>query len=147
MCCLYAVINLLHRHGWADSVELAGEHFARILDNLPSLKWDISTFATQGVDPNEDVIELLNLAGFSALEIPPENLAEVCAINSKGILIFCKHLEGKFDHYTVVTEVSKDGELLLFDSYGFDRAIPKNGGYSLSGLIVTIQKAWKVSIV
>lgn len=145
LCSLYAVVNLLHLHGRAATIPEAGAHFTRIMGKLPSLKWDLPRFVTEGVNPTGDLLELLGVAGFKGLVLPVRELNEL-RVTEPGVLVFLKSRDGSFDHYTIVTEVRSTGDLVLFDSFGFDVIECQAGAYTLRGVPIRLVKAWRVEL-
>lgn len=153
LCSLYATINLCHRHDRIVAPAEADVLFRKLVaDALPALNWDIGRYITQGVDPNPDVIDLLKAAGFSeigTLQPTLSAIAEACRETPGVLIYFSEQPEAKrglpFTHYTIVTSVSGEGKLSLFDSNGFDMIEQVGEQLHADGRAITISAAWRVA--
>jgi len=150
LCSIYAAVNLRHLRDTSFSVSAADELFKYLVKTqLPRRKWNIGRYVAEGVDPNADIVELFQAAGFSNVE-PIDPRAETFAAEcnqSSGLLIYVVEItsdRGRFSHYTIANRVTQSGDIALYDSWKFDRLVRVDDELKAGDLDVMIWKAWRI---
>jgi hypothetical protein len=150
LCSIYAVINAFHLQDLLTDVpglpdgklKAAEELFEHLLERI-NKKGNLFLATTQGIDP-EDIPWLITTArnspkGRKGTPLPQfpageYNFKDMVAIRSHlksqskaAAIIFFRILSDGFTHYTVVKKINDSGDLVLFDSYGFETIADKDG--------------------
>ena len=153
LCSLYATINLLYLHKKISALEEADQQFRALITGvLPTLGWDLGRYIALGVDPDQDILDLLKGVGFRKIEyFEPTVLAIATACReTPGVLIYFSERPRPngtelFSHYTIVTSVSDAGELELYDSRGLKPIKQVCGRLHTDRVPIKIIAAWRIS--
>lgn len=150
LCSIYAAINLRHLRDKIFSVSSADVLFRKLIETqLPARNWKIGRYIAEGVDPNADIVELFEAAGFpsvEAIDLSAETIAAECS-QQTGLLIYIEETTGDsdfFSHYTIATRVTQSGDIELYDSWKFQRLARVGGDLKAGNLNVKISTAWRI---
>ena len=138
LCSVYAIINFLHLE---SDGEIDFERGAKIFQKgiKAVAKYEVATkgkmgtlkgLVAQGNDP-ENFVWLYGKMGETRHGL--EHKKTVSAANMPALVYFEVNPSPikDFTHYSVVRSVNKDGDMVLFDSYGFSNIMYINQKYFL----------------
>lgn len=126
LCSIYAVLNLANLHGTIGTVDDAKGCFDKIIRKIPgAMGGKLPAYVTKGIDPGDDFAWALGEAEFvngSLVRSPSYfSLCDALEKDRLPVPIYVVGLKGSrhFSHYTIATAVHPNGNIALFDSYGF----------------------------
>lgn len=148
LCSIYAVLNLGYLHGTIGTLEDAKHRFDDIVREIPKAKGDLPAYVTKGIDPGKDFAWALEQAkltkgtldtspSYSSLRSDLENDRHPIPVYVVG-----KRPSRHFSHYTIATGVHPNGNIALFDSYGFVELVRKVGALILGSETVKLVASW-----
>lgn len=150
LCSIYAVINMMERHGEFRTLDQAAIPFrVAILKAQASADWDLAATITKGLN-EEDIEELIGVMLYGEVETIQQptldNLKNMLEkennVSRRGIIVSL-YQDDELIHHSVVKEVTDD-KLPLHDSYGCAHLHRKGNTLMYQGKDVQIGWAYRL---